>query len=109
MRLAYVIKFVSDMDRATEFYEKTLTLPLKFRSPHWTEFATGETTLALHPASPEHLAGSVQLGFNQEDLASFYEKREQHGVVFTTPPAPQHGTTLARFLDSEGSECSISG
>ncbi len=51
MKLSYVIKFVGDMDRAVKFYRDVLGLPLKFESPGWSEFATGETTLALHPAS----------------------------------------------------------
>ena len=54
MRLNYAIKFVADMDKAIAFYRDTLGLELKFASPFWTEFATGETTLALHPASDEN-------------------------------------------------------
>jgi catechol 2,3-dioxygenase-like lactoylglutathione lyase family enzyme len=46
----YVIAFVSDMDRAVKFYRDTLRLRLKFSSPHWSEFVTGDTTVALHPA-----------------------------------------------------------
>ncbi len=52
MRLDYAIKFVGDMDSAVEFYRDALGLPLKFQSPFWSEFETGETTLALHPAWP---------------------------------------------------------
>jgi len=51
MKLSYVIKFVADMNRAVKFYRDVLGLDLKFESPGWSEFATGETTLALHPAS----------------------------------------------------------
>lgn len=47
-QLSHVIEFVADMDRAVHFYRDTLGLPLKFQSPGWSEFATGETTLALH-------------------------------------------------------------
>ena len=58
-KLAYAILFVSDMDRAVTFYRDTLGLPLKFQSPGWSEFVTGKTTLALHPASAENPAGQV--------------------------------------------------
>ena len=51
MKLNYVIKFVDDMDRAVKFHRDMLGLPLKFESPEWSEFVTGDTTLALHKAS----------------------------------------------------------
>ncbi len=63
VKLGYAIHFVADMDRAVAFYRDTLGLTLKFASPGWTEFATGETTLALHPASAQNPAGSTHLGF----------------------------------------------
>jgi lactoylglutathione lyase len=109
MRLAYAIKYVADMDKAVAFHRDILGLPLKFQSPFWSELATGETTLALHAASPEHPPGTVQLGFNTEDLAGVYARREEMGLTFTSPPTPQHGTLISRILDSEGAETSLSG
>ena len=41
----YVIKFVADINNAVKFYRDTLGLQLKFESPGWSEFVTGETTL----------------------------------------------------------------
>jgi lactoylglutathione lyase len=109
MRLTYAIKFVADMARAVAYHRDVLGLPLKFESPFWSEFATGETTLALHPASERNPAGSVQLGFTVEDVAAFYEARGETGISFVEPPRAEHGTTLARFVDCEGAECSLSG
>ena len=109
MRLTYAIKYVADMDKAVAFHRDILGLTLKFASPFWTEFDTGGTTLALHAASNEHPAGGVQLGFGADDLAAFYAAREANGVTFTAPPAPMHGSMIARFLDSEGAETSVSG
>jgi lactoylglutathione lyase len=109
MRLAYAIKFVTDMDKAVAFHRDVLGLPLKFASPFWSEFDTGETTLALHPASAENPAGGVQLGFSVEDLDALYGAREARGLTFTAAPKLEHGAKLARFLDSEQAECSISG
>jgi len=63
LKMNYVIKFVAEMDRAVKFYRDALGLPPKFQSPGWSEFATGETMLALHPADEGHIAGTVQLGF----------------------------------------------
>lgn len=62
-KLGYVIKFVSDMGKAVKFYRDVLGLQLKFESPDWSEFVTGETTLALHPASEKNPAGKIELGF----------------------------------------------
>jgi len=58
-----VIKFVADMNRAVKFYRDVLGLPLKFESPSWSEFITGETALALRPASQKNPAGAGELGF----------------------------------------------
>ena len=109
MRLGYAIKYVSDMDKAVAFHRDTLGLSLKYASPFWSEFATGDTTLALHAASDEHPAGSVQLGFASDDLDALYAARETNGITFTQEPTMLHGSRLARFLDCEGAETSVSG
>ena len=109
MRLTYVMKYVADMDRAVAFYRDVLGLTLRFQSPDWSEFATGETTLALHLASAAHQAGSAELGFGVEDMEVFHREKAAAGVVFTRPPRSEHGIKLANFLDSEGAEVSVSG
>jgi catechol 2,3-dioxygenase-like lactoylglutathione lyase family enzyme len=108
-KLVYLIRFVADMNAAAAFHRDKLGLPLKFQSPVWTEFATGETTLALHPASEKNPAGSCQPGFRVADLAALYAEREKVGLTFTAEPTLQHGVLIARFLDTDGAECSISG
>lgn len=109
MRFNYAIKFVADMNEAVAFYRDKLGLKLKFESPFWSEFETGETSLALHPASAENPAGGVQLGFGVDDLAKFYARRDELGIEFTEAPRDIHGTMIARFRDSEGAEVSLSG
>jgi catechol 2,3-dioxygenase-like lactoylglutathione lyase family enzyme len=109
MRLTYVMKFVADMDKAVAFYRDTLGLELRFQSPGWSEFATGETFLALHLASEKNPPGGVELGFGVDDIDAFHREKTAQGVVFTRPPTPEHGTSLASFLDCEGAEVSVSG
>jgi catechol 2,3-dioxygenase-like lactoylglutathione lyase family enzyme len=58
-KLSHIIEFVADMDRAVAFYRDVIGLPLKFQSPQWSEFATAETTFALHPASDKNAAGKI--------------------------------------------------
>jgi catechol 2,3-dioxygenase-like lactoylglutathione lyase family enzyme len=74
MKLTYVIEFVADMDRAVTFYRDVLGLPLKFQSPGWSEFSTGETSLGLHAASEKNPAGSIELGFNVANLGKFHQE-----------------------------------
>lgn len=108
MKLTYVIKFVADMDRAVKFYRDMLELSLKFESPGWSEFATGETRLALHPASAKNPAGGVELGFTVADVEKFHAEMIAKGVRFTMPPTKQDfGGVLAQFVDSEGGHCSV--
>ena len=110
MKLNYVIKYVGDMDRAVKFYRDVLGLPLKFESPGWSEFATGETTLALHPASQMNPAGAVELGFSVADIQTFHKEMVARDVQFSMPPTKQDfGGLLAQFVDSEGGHCSVAG
>jgi lactoylglutathione lyase len=108
MKLVYLIRFVADMSKAIAFHRDVLGLEVKFETPFWTEFATGETTLALHPASAENPAGTSQPGFRVADLAALYAERDARGLTFTAAPALQHGVLIARFLDMDGAACSIS-
>jgi len=106
-RLHYVMAFVADMERATSFYRDTLGFPIGFTSPYWTEFATGETTLVLHPASAKHPAGTFGLGLHVADLQAFCAQMATSGIPCTLPPTARFGTTLARFLDPEGTEFTV--
>jgi predicted enzyme related to lactoylglutathione lyase len=109
IKLGYAIHFVADMDRAVAFYRDTLGLELKFSSPGWSEFATGPTTLALHPASAENPPGTTHLGLHADDIAGAHRTMTAAGVRFTRAPTPEHGVTLAEFVDSEGARVSLSG
>jgi predicted enzyme related to lactoylglutathione lyase len=107
-QLKYVIKFVADMGKAVKFHRDVLGLTVKFESPGWSEFATGETSLALHPASDKNPAGKVELGFTVADLKAFYRDMSAKGVLFSMPPQKQDfGGVLAQFVDSEGAYCSV--
>jgi lactoylglutathione lyase len=109
LKLSHVIEFVADMDAAVKFYRDIIGLPLKFQSPGWSEFATGETSLALHPASEGKPAGSVELGFTVGDLPAFHQEMTAKGVRFSMPPTKQeYGRMLAQFVDSEGAHSSVS-
>ncbi|HEY7446449.1 MAG TPA: VOC family protein [Vicinamibacterales bacterium] len=107
MKLKYAIKFVADMDRAVAFHRDVLKLDLAFQTPEWSEFDTGQTRLALHPASEGYPPGSVQLAFASEDLDGFYDARQANAVAFVMPPTELPGRRVARILDCEGAEVSV--
>ena len=109
IKLGYAIRFVADMDRAVAFYRDTIGLQLKFSSPGWSEFATGATTLALHPGSAENPPGTTHLGLHADDITAVHGRLRAAGVRFTRNPTPEHGITLAEFVDSEGARVSLSG
>lgn len=113
-KIDYTMVVVSDMNRSVEFYRDRLGIPLKFQSPDWTEFLTGETTLALHgggvPATspptgdPSKQAGSCSIGFNVDDVDKTYEELKAKGIRFVMPPTQREGEgiKLAVCLDPDG-------
>ena len=112
VKLTYAMLFVANMEQSVRFYRDMLGLRLKFQSPEWSEFITGDTTLALHPASLKNPAGTVRLGFGVAEMRDFYDEMNEKGISFTQPPVmeEEEGATLqARFMDPNGSEISVSG
>lgn len=116
-RLSVVMIYVSDMDRSVAFYRDTLGLPLRFQSPHWTEFAVEGVTLALHgggePGESRNgsaEAGSIRIGWAVGDLDGVCAALKERGVRFTMEPTTrlQEGIRLATFLDPDGCELSLS-
>jgi lactoylglutathione lyase len=108
-RFTHAIKYVGDMDKAVAFYRDTFGLGLRFASPGWSEFDTGDVTLALHLAGDGHPAGSVEIGFTTDNLSAVYGGRAEQGLNFGDPPKALHGALLSRLIDSEGVEVSLSG
>jgi uncharacterized glyoxalase superfamily protein PhnB len=69
---------------------------------------TGETTLALHPASDKNPVGKVELDSTMSDIEAFYRDMSAKSVLFSMPPNNQDfGGVLVQFVDSEGAHCSV--
>ncbi len=109
VKLTYVIKFVTDMEKSVKFFVEILGLPVKSRSDKWTEFDTGGTILALHLTDDKKIAGTVQLGFGTGDIDTLYSDMKSKNVKFTQPPVAVHDMKLAEFIDSDGAACTLSG
>src|SRR4051812_13902093 len=100
LKLAHVIEYVADMEAAVTFYRDVMGLPLKFQSPGWSEFDTGQTALALHPASELKAAGRIELGLDVDDLPAFHTQMLAKGVQFSIAPSKQeYGRMIAQFVD----------
>ena len=90
-KVDYVMVNVSDMRRSVAFYRDTLGLRLKFESPGWSEFETGERRSRLHAgtraagseaatqAGP--VAGTCSLGFSVPDLNSTYAELRERSTL----------------------------
>jgi len=106
--LKFVIRYVSDMDAAIRFYVENFGMGVRFKSPHWTELETGETTLALHPASDLKPAGSSELGLVAFDIDELYARCTGAGVKGIQPPNRLHGVLMAKILGPDGEEITLS-
>lgn len=116
MRVNYAIVFVSDMSRSVQFYRDVLGLPLKFESPHWTEFATDGATLSLHLSEsavsertdPEEVpAGQCRPGLSVPDLDAFHRRMIEMNVTCIHEPKNIFGAKLAQYLDPDGLGISV--
>src|SRR5262245_54673708 len=92
-RLSVVMIYVSNMDRSVGVYRDTLGLPLRFQSPHWSEFAVEGVTLALHgggePGGSSNGAagaGTIRIGWSVADLDGVCAALKARGVRFTMDP-----------------------
>jgi catechol 2,3-dioxygenase-like lactoylglutathione lyase family enzyme len=101
--------YVSDMQRAVDFYHDTLELPLVFRADdHWADLdAGGGFHLGLHPASARGPApgtpGGITVGLAvDEPIAQVVERLKNRGVVVDGPVVEEGGLALAFFTDPDG-------
>ncbi len=110
-KIEYVMILATDMDKSVDFYSKQLGLELKFKTPYWSEFKTGDTTLALHLSSKanENKESNCTIGFNVENLNATYAELSKKGVKFTMKPTlkQEEGIKLAVCIDPDGLQITI--
>ncbi len=103
--------YVSDMDRAVEFYTEVLGLRLVSRyGDEWASVDAGRgMTIGLHPAAERMGApgtlGSINIGFNvTESIDEVVRTLESRGVTFDGPiKGDANGSIrLAFFGDFDG-------
>ena len=103
--------YVSDMDRAVEFYTKTLGLTLRDRFENeWAAVeAGGGFMIGLHPVRPDGPQpgenGSTTIGlFVDQPLEEVHEAFYKRGVSFKGPIVNDEVVRLAYFLDPDGNQ-----
>lgn len=109
-RIAYVNVFVSDLERALEFYGETLGLEPNVQDSAfgYASFAAGGVTLGLARVEPNapnaDLVGRhTGVGFAVDDLEASHRRLSGRGVEFTQPPEKQPwGGFMALFRDPDG-------
>lgn len=118
-KVGTVSVFVSNQDRAKEFYTETLGLELRTDAPlfpgseaRWIAVApTGAETeiiLYLPDENWEHYAQTVgqsqALTLSVNDIDKTFAELREKGVHFTQEPDRQPWGTFAMFQDSEGNQ-----
>lgn len=96
--------FVTDMERAVDFYRDVLGLPVRFSNPFWTEFEIEGLPLGLQYIG----AGQVPTGtgatidFEVVDIEEMIARMKLHGTEFVAIVLDQPFGKLAKFKDPDG-------
>jgi len=111
LRLWYVNVFVTDLQRAVEFYQHTLGLELRFQDEKfgYASFAPAGLRFGIariDPAAKETqglIGRHTGIGWGVPDLTATYERLMAKGVRFTMVPTKQPwGGFMATFTDPDG-------
>ena len=103
--------FVSNMDRAVQFYTQVLGLKLTNRfGDHWATVDAGKgLTIGLHPASPKYPApgtkGGMMLGMEvQGPIEKAVASLSERGVKFKGSVVRDQGGNFIHLEDPDGNE-----
>ena len=106
--VAYVNVYVSDLDRAIEFYEQILGLEKQFADADfgYASFDAGPIRLGLAVAGEGQAAligRQTGIGLSSKDLEADYARLSAKGVKFSMPPEKQPwGGFMALMDDPDG-------
>jgi predicted enzyme related to lactoylglutathione lyase len=110
MEIGYVNVFVSDLDRAVEFYQNALGFELNFAdSDHgYASFKAGPISLGLAIAGEDQqglIGRHTGVGVAVDDLKAEHERLVGMGVAFSMPPEKQPwGGFMALVDDPDGNK-----
>jgi predicted enzyme related to lactoylglutathione lyase len=96
----------SDLGRSRAFYRDVLALRIGTdATPHWVDFDLGDgQRLGLHPDSETLVVrpGSLQLGFNVDNVDAFITDARMAGVRVLQDPFDQDFGRVAVIADPDG-------
>src|SRR5580700_10324790 len=108
-RLGQIQIRTHDVERAADFYEKTLGLKLLFKAPPGLAFfdCNGVRLMLDRPEKPEFDHAASILYFAVPDIQSAFTKLKEKSVKFEDEPhiiakMPDHDLWMTFFRDSEG-------
>ncbi len=103
--------FVSNMDRAVQFYTEVLGLKLTNRfGDQWATVNAGTgLTIGLHPASPKYAApgtkGGILIGLEiDEPIEKVVARLGERGVRVVRPIERSEAGSFVHFEDPDGNE-----
>jgi predicted enzyme related to lactoylglutathione lyase len=108
MQIAYVNLFVSELERAVEFYQSKLGLELEFSdSEHgYASLSAGPIRLGLALPGPDQrelIGRHTGIGLAVSDLKAEHARLAGLGVTFTMEPTKQPwGGFMALIADPDG-------
>jgi len=101
--IAFSYYCVTNMDRAVQFYEKTLELTVLFKGEDWSEFQIHERRIALYKTDEPILSrGGAVISLLAKPIESVIADLKSKGVQFVKELQTFPYGKLAEFLDSEG-------
>lgn len=120
MRMRFASLFISDEERAIDFYTNKLGFKLVAQTPlpwggRFLMFAPpgGGANLVLSkpiPGAPGQPGGQTNIAWEVDDLVAKYEELKAKGVEFPKPPTKQPwGGMQAFFADPDGNVMQLHG
>lgn len=106
-RIGQIAVVVQDVERAADFYERVLGLPLLFKFPGLAFFDCGGVRLMLSKAERPEFDRTSIIYYRVPDVVAAASELERRGVVFEGKPHvvhrdERHELWMAFFRDSEG-------
>lgn len=112
MKIGFVRVFVSDFQKALEFYTAKLGMEIDYTdNANWAQFISGhDVSLAIEKCPADHIEhGSKLVGrfvgvtLMVDDISEQYKLLTDRGVKFSGKPEKQNfGGTLAHLHDLDG-------
>ncbi len=105
--LETVFLWTHDFHRMRDFYHETLGLPIRYDNPHFADFSTGGSSIALHAEREPHSRSDAwHMEFLVDDIEAIARELARRGVA-VSPIQEESFGRIATFRDPEGNEIGL--